>query len=381
MKKVLIVFAALGFAILSSSACQQQPSTPTEAPKQSFVFKMQSTWTAGDYHHQNPTKFVEIVEKASGGRIKINLTATGSVVPTFEVLDAVNKGILDMGHAWPGYWFGKHPAATLFGSVAGGPFGMDSWDFMGWYYLGGGKELYQELLQKELKVDVVAFSSSGETNEPQGWFRKPVKTVKDFKGIKFRAGGMASEVFKTLGMTVVILPGGEIVPALQRGVIDAGEFSEPSSDMAMGFQDVAKYYYLPGIHQPTGMMEVLINKSKWDALPADLKMIIEYACMATQTWWDAAIKLQNSKDLETLVNKHSVNVIETPKEILLEVLKAWDKVAEKHCKENAFFNKVYQSQKEYAKRIVPYKRLNEPAYELAADYYWKKENPYKVQKP
>ena len=373
MKKLSVVGLAIMFAwSLGGIAGAQQPQ---------YVFKMQSTWTAGDFHHQNPVKFVEIIEKASGGRIKINLSATGAVVPAFEVLDAVNKGILDMGHAWPGYWFGKHPAATLFGSVTGGPFGMDSWDFMGWYYLGGGKELYQELLQKELKVNVVAFASSGETNEPQGWFRKPVKTVKDFKGIKFRAGGMASEVFKTLGMTVVVLPGGEIVPALQRGVIDAGEFSEPSSDMAMGFQDVAKYYYLPGIHQPTGMMEVLINKSKWDALPADLKMIIEYACMATQTWWDAAVKLQNSKDLETLVNKHSVKVIETPNEILVEVLKAWDKVAEKHCKENAFFNKVYQSQKEYAKRIVPYKRLNEPAYALAADFYWKKENPYKVQKP
>jgi TRAP-type mannitol/chloroaromatic compound transport system substrate-binding protein len=374
MKKAFAV--VLGFVFIlclgTLASAQQQPQ---------FVFKMQSTWTAGDYHHQNPVKFVEIVEKASGGRIKINLMATGAVVPAFEVLDAVNKGILDMGNAWPGYWFGKHPAATLFGSVAGGPFGMDSWDWMGWYYLGGGKELYNDLLQKELKMNVVAFASSGETNEPQGWFRKPVKSVKDFRGIKFRAGGMAAEVFKALGMTVVILPGGEIVPAMQRGVIDAGEFSEPSSDMAMGFQDVAKFYYLPGMHQPTGMIENIINKSKWDALPADLKAIVEYACMATQTWWDAAIKLQNAKDLETLVNKHNVKVMETPPEILAEVLNAWDKVAEKHSKENAFFSKVYQSQKEYAKRIVPYKKLNEVPYEVGYQHYWSKENPFKASKP
>jgi TRAP-type mannitol/chloroaromatic compound transport system substrate-binding protein len=232
-----------------------------------------------------------------------------------------------------------------------------------------------------LKMNVVAFASSGETNEPQGWFRKPVKGVKDFRGIKFRAGGMAAEVFKALGMTVVILPGGEIVPAMQRGVIDAGEFSEPSSDMAMGFQDVAKFYYLPGMHQPSGMIENIINKSKWDALPADLKAIVEYACMATQTWWDAAIKLQNAKDLETLVNKHNVKVIETPQEILAEVLNAWDKVAEKHSKENAFFSKVYQSQKEYAKRIVPYKKLNEVSYDIGYQHYWSKENPFKVSKP
>ena len=374
MKKAFAV--VLGFVFILSlgtlASAQQQPQ---------FVFKMQSTWTAGDYHHQNPVKFVEIVEKASGGRIKIDLMATGAIVPAFEVLDAVNKGILDMGNAWPGYWFGKHPAATLFGSVAGGPFGMDSWDWMGWYYLGGGKELYNELLQKELKMNVVAFASSGETNEPQGWFRKPIKSVKDFRGIKFRAGGMAAEVFKALGMTVVILPGGEIVPAMQRGVIDAGEFSEPSSDMAMGFQDVAKFYFLPGMHQPTGMIENIINKSKWDALPADLKAIIEYASMATQTWWDAAIKLQNAKDLETLVNKHNVKVMETPPEILAEVLNAWDKVAEKHSKENAFFSKVYQSQKEYAKRIVPYKKLNEVPYEVGYQHYWSKENPFKASKP
>jgi TRAP-type mannitol/chloroaromatic compound transport system substrate-binding protein len=373
MKKLFVIFVVLGFAmVFGVSAYAQQ---------QTYTFKMQSTWTAGDFHHQNPIKFADIVEKASGGRIKITVLAAGAIVPAFEVLDAVNKGILDMGHAWPGYWFGKHPAATLFGSVAGGPFGMDNWDFTGWYYLGGGKELYTELLQNELKMNVVSICSAGETAEPQGWFRKPIKTVKDFKGIKFRAGGMAAEVFKALGMTVVILPGGEIVPALQRGVIGAGEFSDPSSDMAMGFQDVAKYYYLPGIHQPTGIMDVLINKSKWDPLPADLKAIMEAAGMATQTWWDAAIKLQNAKDLETLVTKHNVNVMETPKEILLEVTKAWDKVAEKHSKDNPFFNKVYQSQKAYAQRIVPYKRVNEPPYDVTADYYWKKANPYKVQKP
>ncbi len=148
MKKLFVIFVVLGFAmVFGISAYAQQ---------QTYTFKMQSTWTAGDFHHQNPIKFVEIVEKASGGRIKITLLATGAIVPAFEVLDAVNKGILDMGHAWPGYWFGKHPAATLFGSVAGGPFGMDSWDFTGWYYLGGGKELYNELLQNELKMNVVS---------------------------------------------------------------------------------------------------------------------------------------------------------------------------------------------------------------------------------
>ncbi len=295
MKKGLTVLSILflvgAFSGVGNS--QQQP----------IVWKMQSTWTAGDFHQQNPTKFVKIVEEMSGGRLKINLMAAGAVVPAFEVLDATHKGILDCANGWAGYWFGKHPAATLYASAAGGPFGMDSADLWNWYWLGGGKELYLELMQKELKMNVISFAASGETNEPQGWFKKPLKDVKQFKGLKFRAAGAAAEVFKTMGMTVVILPGGEIVPALQRGVIDAGEFSDPSSDMAMGFQDVAKFYHLPGIHQPTGFIENIFNKNKWDSLPPDLKSIVEYACMATQSWWDAAIKLQNSKDLETLVNQ------------------------------------------------------------------------------
>ena len=373
MKKGLTVLSILFLVAAFSGVGNSQ--------QQSIVWKMQSTWTAGDFHQTNPKKFVEMVEQMSGGRLKINLMAAGAIVPAFEVLDATHKGILDAGNSWPGYWFGKHPAATLFSSVAGGPFGMNSEDFLGWYHLAGGKDLYNELLQKELKMNVVAFACSGESPEPQGWFKKPVKDVKAFRGLKFRAAGAAAEVFKTMGMTVVILPGGEIVPALQRGVIDAGEFSDPSSDMAMGFQDVTKFYHLPGVHQPTGFMEILVNKSKWDALPADLKSIVEFAAMANTHHFDISMLNQNSKDLDTLVNKYNVKVVETPREILVEVLHAWDKVAEKFSKENAFFNKVYQSQKTWAQRVVPYRRVGHPPYDLAADYYWGKANPYKVQKP
>jgi TRAP-type mannitol/chloroaromatic compound transport system substrate-binding protein len=240
--------------------------------------------------------------------------------------------------------------------------------------------MYNELLQNDLKMNVVAFPASGETAEPQGWFKKPIADVKSFKGLKFRAAGAASEVFKNLGMSVVILPGGEIVPAIQRGVIDAGEFSDPSADMKMGFQDVAKYYYNPGVHQPTGMMEILINKAKWEALPADLKAIVENAAYATQGYFDCFMIDQNSKDMMTLITKHGVKVMETPREILMEVLKAWDKVAEKYVKENATFAKIFASQKAWAERVVPYRRIAHPPYDLSADYYWAALNPYKVTK-
>ena len=371
MKKGFVV--VLGFVLVLSFAA-------LAAAQQPIVWKMQSTWTAADNHQVSANKFAEKVNAMAGGRLKIEVSAAGAIVPAFEVLDAVHKGILDVGHAWPGYWFGKHPACTLYSSAAGGPFGMDNLDWLSWLYLGDGLKMYNELLQNDLKMNVVAFPASGETAEPQGWFKKPIADVKSFKGLKFRAAGAASEVFKNLGMSVVILPGGEIVPAIQRGVIDAGEFSDPSADMKMGFQDVAKYYYNPGVHQPTGMMEILINKAKWEALPADLKAIVENAAYATQGYFDCFMIDQNSKDMMTLITKHGVKVMETPREILMEVLKAWDKVAEKYVKENATFAKIYASQKAWAERVVPYRRIAHPPYDLSADYYWAALNPYKVTK-
>lgn len=354
---------------------------PKPALAKRIKWILQSTWTAGDFHQTNPKSFAKIIDEMSGGRLKINVMAVGAIVPAFEVMDAVNKGILDAAHAWPGYWMGKHPAATLFSSMVGGPFGLNSEDFLGWVYRGGGLELYNELLQKELKMNVVAFPTSGEAPEPQGWFPEPLKSVKDFKGLKFRAAGMSAEVFKEMGMSVVTLPGGEIVPGLERGVIDCAEFSDPSSDMRMGFQDVRKYYHMPGIHQPTGFMELIINKKKWDALPADLKAIVKYGAMATGFQFDLSMLDKNSEDLKTLINKHGVTVVQTPREIMLEVLKAWDKVAAKHAKQNALFGKVLESQKRWAKKVVPYRSVAHPPYDLAAEYYWGGLNPYKVLKP
>jgi TRAP-type mannitol/chloroaromatic compound transport system substrate-binding protein len=183
-----------------------------------------------------------------------------------------------------------------------------------------------------------------------------------------------------MGMSVVTLPGGEIVPGLERGVIDAAEYSDPSSDMSMGFQDVKKFYHLPGIHQPTGMMEVLINKKKWDELTDDLKMIVKIAAMAQNMEFNLMMADQNSTDLRKLVEDHGVTVVETPRDLMIEVLKGWDVVAEKEAKKNPFFAKVYESQRKWAERIVPYRQVAYPPYDLAAEYYWGKKNPYKIMK-
>lgn len=356
-------------------------ATSLNAQPRVYTWKMQSTWAAGAYEHVNPKDLVARLEAMSGGRLKIELLPAGAIVPAFEVLDAVNKGVIDAGHGWPGYWVGKHPAMALYSTAGGGPFGMEREDFMSWVYLGGGLDLYNELLQKELKYDVIAFPTAGDPPEPLGWFRKPMKSVADFKGVKFRAAGMAAEVFRELGMSVVTVPGGEIVPALERGVIDGAEYHSPSADLSIGLHTVRKFYHMPSIHQPTGFMELLVNKKKWDELPADLKEIIRGACMADALLFALKQIDQNSKDLETMVTKHGVTVVETPREMIMEMLKAWDRVAERRAKENPFFARVLASQRAWAARVVPFRLVYHPPFDAIADHYWKGVNPYKVVKP
>jgi TRAP-type mannitol/chloroaromatic compound transport system substrate-binding protein len=371
---VVVIASLLLLVALAPPGAAQAPAAKTQ-------WKMQSSWTAADFHQVNPKGLVDKITEMTGGRLQIDLQAVGAVVQAFEVLDAVNRGVIDVGHSWPGFWTGKHPAATLFGSAPGGPYGMNAEDYLGWIYMGGGLELYNELLQKELKMNVVVFPTFGETPEPQGWFRRAVKSAAELKGMKFRATGISAEVFKEMGMSVVSIAPGEIVPALERGVVDAAEFSDPSADMAIGLHQVRKFYHMPGIHQPTGIMELQINKGKWDALPADMKSIVKHAAMAEALHYTLKMLDRNSQDLVTLVSKHGVTVVETPRDVFEEILKAWDKVAERKAKENAFFGKVLESQKAWAQRVVPYRRCCHPPYEFAADYYWKGANPYKILKP
>ncbi len=383
------VSAAAALAACTSpstpSAGEQKPAQ-TAAPAaqtgaKTITWKVQSGWPPTDWHFQNIKGFATKAEEMSGGRLKFELLAPGAVVPTAEMLDAVSKGLLDGCHTNAGLHYGKNVALSLLANAAGGPFGMNAEDFLGWYYIGGGAELYQELLQKEMKLDLVSFATFGETPEPLGWFPKPIKSVDELKGLKFRAAGLAAEVFTEFGMPVASIAPGEIVPALERGTLDASEYSDPTSDMSAGFHEVRKYYHLPGIHQPTGTMEVDFNLKKWNELSKDLQAIIKYAAMAETMEYTVQMLEKNASDLQTLVEKHGVTVVETPTAILQECLKAWDKVAARKSQENSMFAKIYESQKTYARKVVPFRRVAHPPYQLAADYYWKGENPYKIMTP
>jgi TRAP-type mannitol/chloroaromatic compound transport system substrate-binding protein len=303
----------------------------------------------------------------SNGRLKIDLLPSGAVVQSFQVLDAVNDGVLDAAHTVPVYWYGKHKAASLFGT--GPVFGGSATNMLAWFHAGGGKEFYRELTQDILDLNVYGFYGFPMPAQPFGWFKEPVTTVAQLEGFKYRTVGLAADLMQKLGMSVAQLPGGEIVPAMERGVIDAFEFNNPSSDSRFGAQDVAKNYMLSSYHQASESFEFLFNKDVFDDLDDDLKAILEYAVEAVSTS-NTALALDNySADLRKLQDEHGVTVHRTSKEILDAQLKAWDELIPT-LEEDEFMKRVLDSQRAWAERVVFYELMNAPDYGLAYDHYF-----------
>src|SRR3546814_318115 len=226
----------------------------------SVVIKMQASWPSSDIWMDFAREYVDLVEQMSGGRLKIDLLPAGAVVGAFQVLDAVNDGVLDAAHTVPVYWYGKHKAASLFGT--GPVFGGSATTMMAWFYQGGGDALYKELTQEILGLDVYGFYGFPMPAQPFGWFKNPVSTVADVQGFKFRSVGLAADLLSRLGMSVAQLPGGAIVPAMERGVIAAFEFNNQSSDMRFGDKHVAKHYLLSSYHQASECFGFLFNRSE-----------------------------------------------------------------------------------------------------------------------
>jgi TRAP-type mannitol/chloroaromatic compound transport system substrate-binding protein len=322
-------------------------SAPMVAMAQTTTFRFQSTWPAKDIFHEYANDFAKKVNDMAGGRLKIEVLPAGSVVPAFQLLDAVNKGTLDGGHGVVAYHYGKNTALALWGS--GPAFGMDPNMVLSWHYYGGGKALLEEIY-KSLNIDVVSFLYGPMPTQPLGWFKKPIANAAQIKGLKFRTVGLAVDVFKELGAAVNPLPGGEIVPALDRGLIDAAEFNNASSDRVLGFPDVVKNCMLQSFHQSGEQFEILFNKAKYDGLPAELKSIIDYAVQAASADMSWKAIQRNSQDYIELKTKDKVNFYKTPDSILQAQLNAWDKVTAEKSKDNALFKKVMDSQRVFAQR-------------------------------
>jgi TRAP-type mannitol/chloroaromatic compound transport system substrate-binding protein len=313
------------------------------------LMRWQSTWPAKDIFHEYANDFANRVNTMSGGRLKIEVLPSGSVVKAFDLLDAVNKGTLDGGHGVVAYWYGKNSAIALWGS--GPAFGMDANMLLSWHYYGGGKDLLKEIYQG-LNMNVVSYLYGPMPTQPLGWFKKPVKGPDDLKGLKFRTVGLSVDLFTDMGAAVNALPGAEIVPALDRGLLDAAEFNNASSDRLLGFPDVSKICMLQSFHQSSEQFEVLFNKTKYDALPGDLKSVIEAAAFASSAdmSWKAADRY--SKDYLELQEKQGVKFYKTPESVLKAQLKSWKKIIAVKSEENPMFKKVLDSQRAFAERAV-----------------------------
>jgi len=339
---------------------------PMVSRAQTVTLKMQGAWGAKDIFNEMAEDYVRMVNEMAGGRLKIQYLIAGAVVKAFQVQDAVNKGVLDAGHQVAVYWYGKSKVASLFGT--GPVFGQNAHQGLAWMYYGGGLELYQELMDA-LGLNLVGFFCMPMPTQPLGWFKERITSSDQMKGLKYRTVGLAADLMQEMGCKVTQLPGGEIVPALERGVIDAFEFNNPTSDRSFGAQDVSKVYMLGSDHQAAEFFEIIFNKDKYNALADEQKSMLRYAAEAASSdnFWKGQDRY--SADLLWLKNDAGVNVYRTPVDVMKDQLDAWDKLLP-GLEQDPFFAKVVKSYKEFAHRVAYYELMNTADYKLAYDHYF-----------
>jgi TRAP-type mannitol/chloroaromatic compound transport system substrate-binding protein len=359
-------FLTTAAAVTTGAAITGFPSISVAASP--IVFKMQGAWGAKDIFNDMAQEYVDRVNEMSEGRLRIDYLVAGSVVKPFEVMEATSKGVIDAAHQVAVYWYGKSKVASLFGS---GPVtGCTADQNLAWI-AKEGMPFYNDLMKK-LGLDVVSFFAMPMPTQPLGWFKKPIKSASQLKGLKYRTVGLAADLMQELGCKVTQLPGGEIVPAMERGVIDAFEYNNPTSDMRFGAQDVAKNYMMGSYHQAQEFFEIDFNRKRYEALPKDLQMTLRYAAEAASTS-NFALAMDNySRDLQTLKDKEKVHVLRTPQGIFDAQLKGWDVLVKRISDEDPFFAKVWESQKAWAKRVGYYTFFNNADYKAAYEHLFGK---------
>ena len=351
-KSRIIIFALVLSCFLAWSGYDVQAA-------ENYTLKIQTAVPSASIYFKLIERMGGRIDAMSAGRLKIEVLPAGAVVGVFEILDAVDKGIVNGGFAWTHYWSGKHPAGLLFSSpTAGLGVGLDQVSVISWFYDGGGDVLYQQFFTDILKYKVKGFLCMPMGPDPFGWFSKPINSLSDAKKMKFRSPpGIPAESFKEMGMSTVSMPGGEIVPSAQRGVIDAAEWIGPADDAALGLSTVWKHYYLQGLHQASDIGDIYVNMDWWNTLPKDLQAIFQTGIMAlvTDTYnWNVS---QNSKALKKFVLEDKVILHDTPADIFPAYMAASKKVLDKYAKQDPFFAKVYKSMVDWANLTVPYQKM------------------------
>jgi TRAP-type mannitol/chloroaromatic compound transport system substrate-binding protein len=347
--KIVSHFLAVLFALAALLAA------PAHAQQSTRIRMQMAVPTAAD-EFKMVQKLVQRIDLMTNGRLKIELLPDGAVVGAFEILDAVDKGLVESGFAWSHYWSGKHAAGMLFGSPSGGAgLGLDQLAFVSWYTEAGGKELHREWFDQHLKVNVVGLMIQPVGPEALGWFKEPIRNLDDLRKRRFRTPpGIPGAIYKEMGVPAVAMPGAEIIPSAERGVLDAAEWCCPVTDLAYGFQRAFKYYYLQGLHQNIVNADIYFNKNVWNKLPKDVQAIVEGAAMMSMMESLSYRIHANAVALTELTAKHGVQVMETPPDYAPAFMAATKKVLESEAAKNPFFKKVLDSQTAFARQVMPY---------------------------
>jgi TRAP-type mannitol/chloroaromatic compound transport system substrate-binding protein len=360
MKTTSLVAAAAAAALAWPSGAQAQ---------ETINLTFQSAYPSGDPQFQHFAWWAERIGQFSGGRLVIETLPAGAIVPAFEVLDATHDRIIDGAHAWSGFWVGKDRAAVMVSSGPAGPFGMDWSDVWGWYYQGDGIETVEWFFQDHLGLDVVWRPLLSSGAQPLGWFNREIESAEDMQGLRLRIPGIPGEMYEGMGVSVVTLPGGEIVPAGERGVIDAAEFVGPWIDYALGFQDIWQIYYAPAYHEVVTVAEILINQEVWNDLPEDLRGIVELVTESSMLWWEQKQQMNDRLTVDRLVEE-GVQFRRTPDDVLERSLEIWHQILEQEYTTNEAFKRLVDSQLAWASNVVLGKRILEPDFKALADIYW-----------
>ncbi len=333
-----------------------------------FTFRFQSTWQSTDIFHDFAQDLAKKVNEMSGGRLRIEVLPANSVVKAFGLLSAVHKGQLDGGHGVSTYWYETHSALGLFGSGPG--FGMDANTFLAWMSHGGGQKLYDEVMRKELGLNVQGFLYGPMPAQPLGWFKQAIKKSSDLKGLRYRCVGLAAELMKELGVLPVSLPATDIVPWMEKNLLDAAEFNNPTSDRALGFPKVATVCMMGSWHQSGEVFEVLFNKQRFESLPFELRSLLRYALQASSAdmSWKAASRYAD--DYEDMARRQGVRYFHTPQDVLDAQLNAWRKVLSRESDKNQMFRKVMESQMKFAKKVVGFQLESQPSSRSAYDFWF-----------
>ncbi len=352
-------------SLVATAATVAAPAIAQQAGP--IAMRWQSTWPSKDIFHEYALDFAKKVNDMTGGDLKIEVLPAGAVVPAFGLLEAVSKGTLDGGHGVLVYHYGKQTALALWGS--GPAYAMDANMLLAWHKYGGGKELLAKLYAS-IGANVQSFPYGPMPTQPLGWFKKPVTKLEDLKGLKYRTVGISIDIFTAMGLAVNALPGGEIVSAMDRGLLDAAEFNNASSDRVLGFPDVSKVCMLQSYHQNAEQFEIMFNKTKFDALPDKMKAIIANAVEAgsAEMSWKAIDRY--SQDYVELQSKDKVRFYKTPDAILKRQLELYDEVAKKKAAENPLFAEILQSQLAFAKRATRWEQDTVVSRRMAFDHYW-----------